>query len=213
MKSFRCEALTLRTYPYSESNRIAVFLTRPFGIVRGVAYGARKMPSRFGSSLEPMTHVKLSFSRKEHQELAIVQHCEILRSFSLQELDWDTNLHFGYFAELLSEFGREEIESERLFRLTLATLNAVDQVPIRVLARYFELWILKLEGVLPPLETKFSEMLARKLIQMLKLPPAELSSIAWSEGELALLGRVNGELIEYHLEKSLKSRKMLNELL
>ncbi|MGH9339247.1 MAG: DNA repair protein RecO [Acidobacteriota bacterium] len=205
--------MTLRTYPYAESNKIAVFLTREFGKVRGIAHGARKPKSRFGSSLEPLTHVRLSFYRKEHQELAVLQNCEIIRAFPAYALTLEVNLHFSYFSELLLEFTREQQESGYVFRLALAVLDVCRQVRIELLARYLELWLLKLEGVLPDLEQKLPPQLAAKARAMLKLPPDQLSGDELSEAEIKRLERWSEELIEYHLEKKLKSRKMLKELL
>lgn len=208
-----CEAITLRTYPFAEANKIVVFLTREYGLVRGVAYGAKKSKSRFGASLEPLTHVKLAFKRREHQELAVIENCEIIRALPAYELSWEQNLHFGYFAELLVEFGREQIESERLFRLSLAVLGAVKEVPISLLARYFEFWILRLEGVLPALDTVLPQQLAIRAIDMLKVPPSELGDIDLTEDDMRGLESATERLIEYHLEKPLKARRILKELL
>ena len=38
----RCEALTLRSYPYSEAHLMAVFLTRESGQLRSIAYGPER---------------------------------------------------------------------------------------------------------------------------------------------------------------------------
>ena len=213
MNLHRAEALTLRTYPYGESHKIAVFLTREFGKVRGIAHGAKKTKSRFGSSLEPLTHLHLTFYRKEHQELAVVKNCEIVRAFSVYQLKWEVNLHFNYFAELLMEFGKEQEECENLFRLTLAVLEASQTVPVEIAARYFEFWILELEGVLPRLDQKMPSKLAAKMLAMLKRPPSELPEVSFTAQERERLERVSSQLIEYHLEKQLKTRKMLKELL
>ena len=213
MNLHRVEALTLRTYPYGESHKIAVFLTREFGKVRGIAHGAKKMKSRFGGSLEPLTYLHLTFYRKEHQELAVVQNCEIVRAFPAYQLKWEVNLHFNYFAELLMEFGKEQEESENLFRLTLAVLEASQTVPVEIAARYFEFWILKLEGVLPSLDQKLSSKLAAKMFAMLKRHPSELSGVSFTAEEMERLERISSQLIECHLEKQLKTPKMLKELL
>ena len=213
MSAHRSEALTLRTYPYSESHKIAVFLTRDFGKVRGVAYGAQKAKSRFAGSLEPLTQVRLSFSRKEHQELAAIQSCEILRAFSAYQLTWEVSLHLSYFAELLAEFSKEQEESELLFRLSLTVLEASQQVSVDLLARYFELWLLQLEGVLPSLEKKLPLQLAVKVKNMMKLRANQLHTSELSGEENKRLESLCGELIEYHLEKRLKTRKMLLEFL
>ena len=51
------EAFVLRTYSLAEADKICIFLTKELGKVRGVAHGARKIKSRFGSALEPFTQV------------------------------------------------------------------------------------------------------------------------------------------------------------
>lgn len=213
MKSYRSEALTLRTYSFGEAHRIVVFLSRDYGKVRGVAYGARKAQSRFGSSLELLTHSLLSFQVKENQELAVIQSCEIIRAFPAFQLSWEVNLHFSYFAELLSEFSREQQPSERLFRLALAVLEASGQVSMSVLARYLEFWLLRLEGILPSLETRLPRELAEKLFRILKSHPRALQGVELSPEEMKRLESVGRELIEYHLEKPLKTPKILRELL
>ena len=213
MSGYQSEALTLRTYPYAESHKIAVFLTRNFGKVRGVAYGAQKAKGRFSGALEPLTHLLLTFSRKENQELASLKNCEILQVFPGYQLSLEVNLHFSYFAELLVEFSREEEESELLFRLSLAVLEATQKISIDRVARYFELWLLKLEGVLPSLESKLPPTLAEKVYAMMKIPAAELETVQLSGEENRRLESLSGQLIEYHLEKRLKTKKMLKELL
>jgi len=213
MSGYQSEALTLRTYPYAESHKIAVFLTRNFGKVRGVAYGAQKAKGRFSGSLEPLTHVRLTFSRKENQELASLKNCDILQVFPAYQMSLEVNLHFSYFAELLVEFSREEQESELLFRLSLAVLEATQKVSIDRVARYFELWLLKLEGVLPSLEAKLPSTLSEKVYAMMKIPAAELDTVQLSGEENRRLESLSSQLIEYHLEKRLKTKKMLKELL
>ncbi len=213
MSVHQSEALTLRTYPYSESHKIAVFLTRNFGKVRGVAHGVQKARSRFSGSLEPLTHVRLTFSRKEHQDLAVIKTCEIVQAFPAYQRSWEVNLHFSYFAELLVEFSKEEEDSELLFRLSLAVLKASQELSIELLARYFELWILRLEGVLPPLDQKLTPELALKVSGMMKLQASELQTVELSPPECKRLESLCSELVEYHLEKRLKSRKFLTQLL
>jgi len=212
MNVHQSEALTLKTYPFAESNRIVVYLTRNYGKLRGVAHGARKPKSRFGSALELLTHSKIVFYRKEHQELAVIQSAEIIKAFPSYELSWEVNLHFNYFAELLMEFSREEEESENLFRLGLAVLNACSSIPISLLARYFELWLLKLEGVLPDLDRTLPDA-AEKVRAMMRVHPTELAGFELSADEMKLFEKLAGSLIENHLEKRLKSRVLLSQLL
>ncbi len=207
------EAFTLRTYNFSEANKIATFLTSTQGIVRGVAYGAGRAKSRFGSGLEPLTRVRILIRKNENQDLSTVENCELVRSLPLDKLDFEQTLHISYFVELITEFSREENESSHLFRLTNAVLETYSDVPVRQLARYFELWMLKLEGVLPGLGGIMNESLAAKSLQILKQPPEHLKTLAWDTQELRQLESTTQKLVEYHLEKPLKTVRMLKELL
>ena len=58
------EALVIKSYNLSEADRIVVFFTRQHGIVRGVAKGAKRLHSRFGSTLEPFSTVNLTYFQK-----------------------------------------------------------------------------------------------------------------------------------------------------
>ncbi len=214
MSHHQCEALTLRSYPYSEAHLIGVFLTREAGQLRSIAHGARSgRRSRFGSGLEPLTHVRLKYSQKEGQELAVLRDLEIVQAFPAYELDWQAKLYTAYFSELLLEFTNEGEAVEQIFRLSLAVMGSVMSIPVIQLARYFELWLLRLEGVLPDLASRLPRELASRTLRLMAKHPRDLVSDELTEGEFKRLGRLSEELIESHLEKKLKSSRMLKELL
>lgn len=52
-RSYRDEAVVLRTYKLAEADRIVILLTREHGQVRAVAKGVRRTTSKFGARLEP----------------------------------------------------------------------------------------------------------------------------------------------------------------
>jgi DNA repair protein RecO (recombination protein O) len=54
---YRDDAVVLRTQKLGESDRIITLLTRRGGRVRAVAKGVRRTRSKFGSRLEPFSHV------------------------------------------------------------------------------------------------------------------------------------------------------------
>jgi DNA repair protein RecO (recombination protein O) len=60
---YRDEAVVLRTQKLGEADRIVTLLTRESGRVRAVAKGVRRTTSRFGSRLEPFTHVDLQIAQ------------------------------------------------------------------------------------------------------------------------------------------------------
>lgn len=151
MPMHRTQAFVLRTYALKEADKICVFLTRDQGKVRGVAHGARKMRSRFGSALEPFTEVAISYFQKEGRELVSVSTCDILHShFERGARDVETASTFSYMAELLTEFLPEHEPNERLYRLVLATLEAMEHADdVSKLLRYFEAWLIRLVGFFP----------------------------------------------------------------
>ena len=138
MPLYTTEAIILRTYKLGEADRIVVFLTRDRGKRRGVAQGARRMRSRFGGALEPLTRVEVTYFEKESRELVSLNYAEPLSS-PLWSVRADALGHTGYFAELIDECALEGDADERLYRLGSSLIDALAAgVPIEALARYFE---------------------------------------------------------------------------
>ena len=151
MPVYTSEALILRTYKLGESDRIVVFLTRDRGKKRGVAKGARKAKSKFIGALEPMTRAGVAYYEREQRELVRINYVELTRS-PLSGATGDALGHVGYFAELIDEWAPEAHADERLYRLGASVTDAIASgVPVDALARYFEYWILRLQGVYPAL--------------------------------------------------------------
>ncbi len=151
MSLYETEALVLRTYNLAEADKIVVCLTRAHGLVRGVAKGSRRLKNRFGAALEPFTLVKLSYFQKENQELASLGQTEILSSYFNISSDAETYAALCYMAELVIDFSPPHQPNEKLFRMVRACIEAIAQNPsdLQTILRYFEVWILKLEGFLP----------------------------------------------------------------
>jgi DNA repair protein RecO (recombination protein O) len=155
---YTSEALILRTYKLGEADRIVVFLTRDRGKKRGVAKGARRPKSRYMGALEPMTRAGVAYFEREQRELVRLNYVEPqqspLAAIGLADAGASVLGHVGYFAELIDEWAPEAHADERLYRLGSAAVDAVAAgTPIERLARYFEYWILRLQGVYPALVT------------------------------------------------------------
>jgi DNA repair protein RecO (recombination protein O) len=151
---YRSEALVLRTYKLGEADRIVVFLTRDRGKKRGVAKGARRPRSRFVGALEPLTRGDVQYYERENRELVRINYVEPARSpLAIAGERGDEALTYvSYFAELIDEWAQESDPSETLFRLGSSALDALAAgAPAETLARYFEYWLLRLQGVYPSL--------------------------------------------------------------
>ena len=156
MPVYTSEALILRTYKLGEADRIVVFLTRDRGKKRGVARGARRAKSRYTGALEPMTRAGVAYYERELRDLVRLNYVEPQKSplsaIGMNDAGASVLGHVGYFAELIDEWAPEAHADERLYRLGSAVIDALaDGAPIERLARYFEYWILRLQGVYPAL--------------------------------------------------------------
>jgi DNA repair protein RecO (recombination protein O) len=145
------EALVLRTYNFGEADKIVVCLTHSDGLIRGVAKGCRKLKSRFGAALEPFTLVRLNYYHKENQELVSLSNADILKSHFNLSGNAETLTGLAYMGDLVVEFSPPFQPNEHLFRMVKACLDAISrsQPDLQLILRYFEIWLLKLEGYLP----------------------------------------------------------------
>jgi DNA repair protein RecO (recombination protein O) len=219
---YTADALILRTYKLGEADRIVVFLTRDRGKKRGVAKGARRSRSRFAGSLEPLTEVRVAYFEKERRELVGLNYAEIVRSpMALGERAQagplsrpGGGLHYvGYFAELLDEWAQEADADERLFRLGSSMLSALAAgAPVEPLARYFEYWLLRLQGVYPEARGTLSSRAVEFLTISRSISPDRLGEVPADRRALGELEQLHRGLIAMHLEKTLKSDRVLRNL-
>jgi DNA repair protein RecO (recombination protein O) len=213
---YTADALVLRTYKLAEADRIVVFLTRDRGKKRGVAKGARRQRSRFVGALEPMTEVRVAYFEKERRELVGLNYAETLRSplASAAAAASDSLLeHVGYFAELLDECAQDADADDRLYRLGASLLDAFAAgAPAEPLARYFEYWLLRLQGVYPEARGSLSDGALAFLAAARAVPPHRVAEIAVERRVLRELEAVHRTMITMHLEKTLKSDRVLRDL-
>ena len=205
------DALILRTYKLGESDRIVVFLTRDRGKKRGVAKNARQSRRRFGGALEPLTYARVGYVERERRELVRLDYVEQLRS-PLSAVDGEALGYVSYFAELIDEWAQEADPNETLFRLGASMTEAIAEgVPIEPLARYFEFWLLRLQGVYE-VDRRLSDEAQAFLTTARSSSPFALAHVAVSRAALRELEAAHRALIAMHLEKDLKSIRVLREM-
>jgi DNA repair protein RecO (recombination protein O) len=247
MPVYTSEALILRTYKLGEADRIVVFLTRDRGKKRGVAKGARRAKSRYTGALEPMTRAGVAYYEREQRDLVRLNYVEPTRSpmAAFGRRDGDSLGHVGYFAELIDEWAPEAHADERLYRLGSSMIDAIAVgAPIQRLARYFEFWLLRLQGVypsiracagcsatleggavMPPREhvfvcwgcapgggTRLSVEAMAFLRAAASAAPERLEALELEQRAARELETAHRRLINLHLEKELKSARVLREM-
>jgi DNA repair protein RecO (recombination protein O) len=212
MPLYTSDALILRTYQLGEADRIVVFLTRDRGKKRGVAKNARRSRKRFGGALEPMTCGRVEYLERERRDLVRLHYVEPTRSPLAGAKGAGALGHVGYFAELIDEWSPEADPNEPLFRLGVSLAEALAEgVPPEPLARYFEFWLLRLQGVYQP-DPKASAGARAFLARARTCAPAGVGAIGVSEAVLRELESAHRTLMTGHLEKDLKSAKVLRQI-
>jgi DNA repair protein RecO (recombination protein O) len=211
MPLYTTDALILRSYALGESDRLVVFLTRDRGKKRGVAKNARQSRRRFGGALEPLTCGRVGYMERERRDLVRIDYVEPTRS-PLSATDGEALGYVGYFAELIDEWAPESDPNESLFRLGASMVEAMATgVPIDPLARYFEHWLMRLQGVYEP-DDRLSPEARAFLGAARTASPLMVGGLPASARVLRELEGAHRELIARHLEKDLKSARVLREM-
>ena len=78
MRTYRDEAIVLRTHKLGEADRIITLLTRNHGQVRAVAKGVRRTTSRFGARVEPFSIIDVQLHKG--RSLDIITQVETITS-------------------------------------------------------------------------------------------------------------------------------------
>jgi DNA repair protein RecO (recombination protein O) len=145
------ESLVLKSYNLAEADKIVVLLTKDHGVVRAVAKGAKRLTSKFGSGLEPFSHLKVTYFEKDAVELVSLQNVELIRSSFKEASDPEFLRKFSYLSDLVVSILPPHDPSELMYRMFMACLAAPspDEGTRNSIVVYFELWLLKLAGYLP----------------------------------------------------------------
>ncbi len=151
---YRDEAIVLRTHKLGEADRIITLLTRNHGRVRAVAKGVRRTTSRWGSRLEPFTHVDLQLA--EGRNLDTITQAETLTPFSAEiGLDYERYTAGTVMLETADRLVVEERQpSLQQFLLLVGGLRAMasgERGPNQVLDSYL-LRSLAVSGYAPSFE-------------------------------------------------------------
>ncbi len=205
------ESFVFRTYPFAESDLIVSFFTRDQGKLRGVAKRARKPKSNFGSGLERLSHVRVTYYQKETRELVTLSSCELIRSQFDLIADFTVSVALDFLAEVSDQLLPAAEANERFFRLLMAVLEFLhDKGDVWAAVTYFSLWAVRLSGFLPDL--RVSQQSRAIAMEMLKTPVGQLQGREWSKATASDLRRFLVRQMEEHVERKLISVSILEAL-
>jgi DNA repair protein RecO (recombination protein O) len=145
------EAFVLQTWPFKEGDLIVSFLTRDFGKLRGVARRARRPKSGFGSGLERLSHIRMSYFQRENRELVNIDSCDLLHSQFGVLNDFASACCLDFIAEVSEQLLPAAEPNDKYFRLVTAVLDHLKTGDPWLSVTYFSLWAVRLAGLLPEL--------------------------------------------------------------
>jgi DNA repair protein RecO (recombination protein O) len=205
------ETFVLRTYPFREGDLIVSFFTRDLGKLRGVARRARRPKSPFGSGLERLSQVQMSYYQRENAELANLTGCELIQSQFDLGSDYGRGIALDFFTETADHLLPAHEPNEKYFRLMIAALahlrSGGDLWPTIL---YFALWSVKLAGIFPDVRVNHESVEIAE--EMLARPLSGLTVRDWSKGTAADLRRALIRTMEQHVERKFLTVPMLEAL-
>src|ERR671936_2037219 len=126
-RSYKTEAVVLRSIRLGEADRVLHLYTADRGRVGAVAKGVRKTKSRFGGRLEPLSHVELQLHQGSG-ELQTVTGVDLVRAHAAaRELPYRLNVGLIGAEAMLRLFTNEE-RNERAFIALTRFLDALDEL-------------------------------------------------------------------------------------
>ena len=156
-RSYKTEAIVLRSMRFGEADRVLHLYTLEHGRVGAVAKGIRRTKSRFGGRLEPMSHVELVL-HEGRGELQTITGVQLVRPHSSAR-DGHYRLSVGFVGlEAVLKLFPEQEGNDRAFAALARFLDLLDEVEARdgrpaldPLVLAFQLKLLWLAGYLPHL--------------------------------------------------------------
>jgi len=234
---YRDDGVVLRTWRLGEADRIIVLLTAEHGKVRAVAKGVRKTRSKFGGRLEPTSHVAVQLHRGRG-DLDIVTQAETLDRFEGLRLDAERFAEASSLLEAIDVVAPDREPDRERYRMLVGALRTLNDRPAALVVSAFLLKLLAHEGLAPQLDVCVRCGVDGPLVSVdvgeggvmcrdcRRGPSVSPSAIAVMRavlggglaGALAVtdpsvcaeVDAVATSAVEYHLERRLRSRRVLD---
>lgn len=120
MPAYKTKAISLKTAPFAEADKLVTLFTREYGKIRVIAKSARRVPSRLGGRVETLTYGDYFIAKC--RSLDIISQCQVLESFQDLRDQPDHLLASLYILKLVDSGTVEGQRHPELFDLLLQSL-------------------------------------------------------------------------------------------
>ena len=126
MQNFTTNAINLKSYNLSETDKIIVMYSKDKGIIRGVAKGAKKTTSKLGGRMDMLVANQLML--RHGRNLDTICQAQAINTFKNTRNDMDKLLYSIYCGDIVHSFGVEnDPNSEEIYELFYKTLDAISK--------------------------------------------------------------------------------------
>ncbi|GIW21978.1 MAG: DNA repair protein RecO [Candidatus Sericytochromatia bacterium] len=143
--TYTIEGITLKTYNFSEYDKVFVIFSKENGLLRAIAKNIRKSKNNFGGMLEPLNVNRILLRKGKNLEQ--IYQSEIVKSFIGIRKDYDKLIYTLFLFEMIVNFLHDGEISENIYNLLIQTLDFLEVseniLPIII---FFEINFLKLIG-------------------------------------------------------------------
>src|SRR5579859_2809673 len=144
-RTYRAEAIVLKTLDLGEADRILTLLTRHFGKVKAVAKGIRRPTSRLAGYAEPLSHGTFQLARG--RDLDVLTGAESRSTYRTVREDLDRIAAAWYIAEIADRSTAEHAPAAPVFDLMETALRHLEVGhPPAVVCRWWDLHLLDRTG-------------------------------------------------------------------
>ena len=233
------EAIVIKGFDYSETSRIFTLFSREEGRLSAIAKGVKKPKSALAATMQLGNRVEVVLSRGRSMDT--VTQAQLLDGYAHVRANARLYMTVCYCFELVSAALPERAAQPELYDDLACLLTAAATQPVEALTRWFELRLLDQAGYRPDFEhcdrcgaalsTGYisparegvvcgdcgggyaltpKELYALKFFQ--NSPAALLPRLKTDEQTMKQLARATRHLLDYSLERRLRSVRILDEL-
>lgn len=149
METFVTDAINLKSYPLSESDKIMVMYSRDKGLIRGVAKGVKKPKSKLGARMDLLIANKIMLHKGKN--LDTISQAEALNTFNATRRNMDKIFYSLYISEVVNNFGLEDDPSsavifDLLYEALESISNSTGKIQVLITVLKFQLKMMRISG-------------------------------------------------------------------
>lgn len=149
MQNFTTNAINLKSYNLSESDKIVVMYSQDKGIIRGVAKGVKKSTSKLGGRMDTLIANRLMLHKGKN--LDTICQAVAINTFKNSRSDMNKLFYSIYCSEIVHSFGIEnDPNSQEIYNLLYLTLQSIsaasNKVDLLISVLKFQLKLMHIAG-------------------------------------------------------------------